>query len=954
MRRLLTLILIPVATVITGAYAPAGEAAPSFTSKPKATRKGEKVTIVFTVSAPTDVAVYILDSKGEVIRHLVAGVLGKNPPKPLKPGLSQEIEWDGKANYGKTAKNGPFKIRVGLGLSVKYDRIVHSSLPDLRATAALTVAPDGRVYASVSRIFSSASSRSRWRIFGRDGSFQGSWGIPPSAEAARYFGWTSSDGRPDPLNFRGANINAEWVFQAGPGSNALVIGRDGRDMFQLAGVGQRGKGKAIKKWAPHINRYPLTTEIPGNDKFRVDLEGIGATCILGTGLKPQGCLAMSSDGKKLFVGGLAGGGKKKIPLAAVYSVKCPERTNSRVFFGDPAKPGNDEKSLGGAPGGLVADGQGRLFVTDTKNNRVVVIDEKTGRYLGQINVPTPERLGYAPKSGALYVLCSAGRRRFALNRFNPPKGSNPQGWKALKPSASMSVARSYHGTISYIAVDGSASPNVIWIGGGWSRTLRIEDPGTGAKFGSNRFMPEPRFKGKPAISDPYHRWPDIIPFGNLQVDRARKEIYFRNGRNGSYHHRFVEKTGVSELVNFPVVHMQGGGTGLQIVPAANGNIYGLQWPRYFYQWDHSGKALPWKEPRKTSPEELKNFGGGAGKSNYKMRPHEAYSPVSMSMLPHMLGTRWSDGHLFVFEPHLFPIPTGARTHKTMQEYLPSGKRVTSARKTVIWKLSDAAVGPRFDAAGNIYVAEAVRPSNWIVPEKMAKHFTSKGVAVKPTGKRGGHYTRYNGALGMSTLLYGSIIKFTPKGGMVHWNKNRKKGPFGCGQEPYVGEPQLDSSLKTTEVDFVTQGAYLRTGLKVTGAEWVHPGIGHIGFYRCNCENITFDVDEFGRVFFPDVPQFQIRVIDTNGNPLTSFGDYGDANCMGPDSPVIDPGTKMLRPRQATDPEDLKSPFAEPEIAFSWLLGVGVTDDYAYMGDSLNQRLLRAKMTYAADETCAIK
>jgi hypothetical protein len=51
---------------------------------------------------------------------------------------------------------------------------------------------------------------------------------------------------------------------------------------------------------------------------------------------------------------------------------------------------------------------------------------------------------------------------------------------------------------------------------------------------------------------------------------------------------------------------------------------------------------------------------------------------------------------------------------------------------------------------------------------------------------------------------------------------------------------------------------------------------------------------------------------------------------------------------------MKSPFAEPEIAFSWLLGVGVTDRYAYFGDSLNLRLLRAKLVYAAEETSEIK
>ena len=51
---------------------------------------------------------------------------------------------------------------------------------------------------------------------------------------------------------------------------------------------------------------------------------------------------------------------------------------------------------------------------------------------------------------------------------------------------------------------------------------------------------------------------------------------------------------------------------------------------------------------------------------------------------------------------------------------------------------------------------------------------------------------------------------------------------------------------------------------------------------------------------------------------------------------------------------MKSPFAEPEIAFSWLLGVGVTDRYAYMSDGMNQRMLRAKLVYAAEESCEIK
>jgi hypothetical protein len=98
----------------------------------------------------------------------------------------------------------------------------------------------------------------------------------------------------------------------------------------------------------------------------------------------------------------------------------------------------------------------------------------------------------------------------------------------------------------------------------------------------------------------------------------------------------------------------------------------------------------------------------------------------------------------------------------------------------------------------------------------------------------------------------------------------------------------------------------------------------------------------------------VRVIDTGGNAITRIGSYGNAESMGPDSPVIDPTTKKLRARKADDPKDLKSPFAEPDIAFAWIVGVGVTDKYIYTGDSLNRRLLKLKMTYAAEETCDVK
>ncbi len=106
------------------------------------------------------------------------------------------------------------------------------------------------------------------------------------------------------------------------------------------------------------------------------------------------------------------------------------------------------------------------------------------------------------------------------------------------------------------------------------------------------------------------------------------------------------------------------------------------------------------------------------------------------------------------------------------------------------------------------------------------------------------------------------------------------------------------------------------------------GVSHVFVGPCTCDSTRFDVDEFGRVWAPDQGRFRINVLDTNGNDLTHFGGYGNA-----DSPGKANG---------------------PEIAFSWLMGVGVTDRYIYTGDSLNRRLMRSRITYAAEETCPIK
>ena len=129
---------------LSAAAALAGEppAPPAFTKKPAAAKDGDKVKIEFTVSRETDVSVFIEDAGGKVVRHLVSGVLGPKAPAPLKPGLAQSIEWDGKADWGKPAPAGPFRVRVTLGMGAAYDAARRCGRP--RRKAALGRGPPKR------------------------------------------------------------------------------------------------------------------------------------------------------------------------------------------------------------------------------------------------------------------------------------------------------------------------------------------------------------------------------------------------------------------------------------------------------------------------------------------------------------------------------------------------------------------------------------------------------------------------------------------------------------------------------------------------------------------------------------------------------------------------------------------------------------------------------------------
>jgi hypothetical protein len=236
------------------------------------------------------------------------------------------------------------------------------------------------------------------------------------------------------------------------------------------------------------------------------------------------------------------------------------------------------------------------------------------------------------------------------------------------------------------------------------------------------------------------------------------------------------------------------------------------------------------------------------------------------------------------------------------------------RRTLIWQCLNGAV-PRLDPKGNIYIADLVKPVDRSYPE-----FFDGKLPPPPKNTGGGDLFWYS-------YMYGSIVKFPPSGGAVWHDAKLPKSA--------LGEPPADLLAKP-KVPFKRHYAYSPhlTG-ETQGALWTRFGYSPYSSHmsgntsHCMCEGSGFDVDPFGRVFFPNLGQFRIEVVDTNNNPITTFGQYGNEDSGGPGARV-----------------------KTPDIPFAWPTYVAVSDRYAYIADTVNRRVVRVKLGYAAAATCA--
>jgi len=798
--------------VLVGLAADGGEIA--FTRKPEVKTANGGATVSFSINRATDVAVYVLDAKGEVIRHLAAGGLdGKNPPPaPLKPGLSQRLEWDGKDDAGKPAAGGPFKVRVRLGLKPEFDRTIGHAPGcvvggmSMNRIAGIGVGRDGTLYVISKLIgYGTGSSHASIKAFDRTGKYLRMVApYPANLPEEKLKGIKRieiASGRRVPFVYN-AETRALVPGLGETGLHRLVVTPDGRIIFR----GSMGIARDRK------SRY--------SQLVSVNTDGsIPAKGLLGprTG-SPN--LAVSPDGKTLYATG----------KDSVVALKWNGGKSTTVIGSGLAGPRS-----------LAVDGEGNLYVAESGAGKISVF-KPDGSALGAIKVSRPVSVAVHPKTGGVYVL--GGAKSNELSKF--------ASWKSTTAAAKTTLpAGKGKPRSGILALDASGAPPVLWVATDKS-ILRIEDKGSA--FSKPSGLRDNRTS---------------VKANDLFVFKGQLHVYSQRGYAGPW--VFDARTGKPVRRKLPKTEPY---VGFILQGGADGKYYTL----------NSGGIL--RRYNTQSKPQLLPFTAAGKDGAIRGLGHTRTRARGMDIDEH--------GNIYVLRQKLPAEKTGDAN--AVAKIGPDGKMIN---KSLIDSDIRSLNSVRVDPAGNIYIELGARVGGKMIPPHLKGQVPA--TAEDPDAEAGHNYY---------PLMYGSIVKFGPDGGEI-----RKKGdglPAAFGYKRQV-------SIKGAKWSFF-------------GASLV-PTFTHGGMTPdiCACESPRFDVDGFGRSFFGDACGFRVGVLDSAGNLICWFGDYGNQDSAGP-----------------------KSAIPEPEIPFGWVNAVAVDDEAAYIGDRLNQRVVKVKLGCSVEETCEVK
>jgi len=815
--------------VFASSVCPAGEV--GFSAKPTVERVGDKVTIRFTLSAPTDVEVALLDADGDVVRHLGAGVLGgeKTPPPPLKPGLSQELTWDGKDDFGRpilpasdARHPAPFRVRVRAGLGARFGRFLGGDPSTFGSVVGLAADEDGNVY--VLGYATLLNQRQlTLRVFDPDGRylreiipFPADLGPEDMKDVARW--------DPERRTFRPRqikNLNPEF-YAGGRGwclslvsaskENGVVL-TDGTRIYTLQPNGAvRGEEFCTRlmwekkhiPWGmiPNSGNGPIHVAVSPDGRYVYESGPFTCKTRYGHTMNPD------------------------FPPGRVFRMKRDEPDFMREFVAvDVAHKegvgGNWTKGLGyeldplGPVQGIAVDRKGLVYVCDREHERVAVYDE-SGKLTNEVPVKYADQIAVHPTTGSIYVM-QRDRRSYRewfakLVKFDRPgKDAEPAAEYEFGPGAKS----------PRMALSVRPDRTVVWVAGVEGGLAALEDRGTSFSPRATQFNPRPGVQ---------------LDFNRLAVDYGRDEVYVNDGASNLW--RYDGRTGEGERLEsndelFYATDLAVGYDGLLYVRTGQGRPLGQDYSGPFERRTRDLEPAPFPQTgtHVLSPYIYSRYGIGYAERGIGVGPDgRSYLSFMYRWVAYAIGGFGPDGRPLAGNYLKGQFPASDADEKNRANY------PKAWQGAVIGPLPQANAGIRVDLAGDLYVGCLYWPEGLTPPH---------GYAMDR----------------MWTDTVGSVLKFDAARGGAMTGKDDQQRAEG-----------FDGVL----------GEY--PGL----APFSKAGLG--GNTCCVCRGPRFDVDRYGRLALPNAVTCSVWIYDNAGNLIAEVGRYGNF-----DSQFVPEGSKQRKP-----------------------------------------------------------
>jgi sugar lactone lactonase YvrE len=630
------------------------------------------------VSAKTDVEVAILDSNGKVMRHLAAGVLGgeKDPPPPLKPGLAQVLEWDGKDDCGKPVKvplsagasgEGGFKVRVRAGMGVKFGKVFGTSpytgvLSSHGPSDGVALAPDGSAYVKVASLVGTLHTHKPWQLrkLDRKGEYVKTvLPYPPSTPRDKAFGFRLVDAGDGQLTPRQLNPLDPVLFYFGDNIYRRVV--DGSVVFIAS-------------------RRLTFVKVEGPNAIRsVPIRGMKWTrSAVQVAFSPDGRYAYYSNAADIPYNPKSPAQmNKKFPPWRVYRQDLKAKGAPKPFYDIELPDWNQKKFwLPNAwnkktwTAGIDVDSRGHIFVCDQLNHEVIELSPE-GKKLAASRVLWPDRVVAASKSETLYVISC-----------NPAALLKISGRAGGKVTAKLPLGRGKALGQSF-ALDESGAIPVLWVGGG-GKLVRVEDRGAKlVQVGGNLLN-----RDRTAIK--------FVCFGD--VDAEAELVYITDGLGPVW--RYDGETGKGRLMPYKACDLAVGPDGRVYTWGTTGSYAGP-----VARYTREGKRAPLRGRKRHT------YGKVYGRSG---RGHNAPGMAvdwqgrlyNVSGFNNCIVSVYDEDGKLVKYHRTVPSPKWAET---------KGKR-----PVVIGHIVDQGGSIRVDPRGNIYMLELGMPRGVPVPKGFEK------------------------------------------------------------------------------------------------------------------------------------------------------------------------------------------------------------------------------------------